>query len=102
MHGVINEQHNDNTRKICLSLKHSPPPPLYPPSLGIRESMIYEVTLYLPPIIVGFREEEQHLPLLHPDLLALLGDILEVIADHHKDVPTLQPHAHPPHSKHHQ
>ena len=42
---------------------------------------------YLPPVIVGFREEEQHLPLLHPDLLALLRDVLEVIADHHEDVP---------------
>ena len=59
----------------------------------------------LPPVPVGFGQEQENLPLFHPHLgemwvkesnktkgwkgnhlLALLGDVLEVIADHNKGV----------------
>lgn len=58
---------------------------------------IYVLKTYLPPVVVCSREEEEDLPFLHPDLLAILRDVLEVIVDHDKDLPVslLHPDPHP-------
>ena len=58
---------------------------------------IYIFGTYLPPVVVCSREKKKDLPLLHPDLLPLLRDVLEVIVDHDKDlpVPLLHPDPHP-------
>ena len=63
----------------------------------LKSSGIYVVETYLPPVVVCSREEEENLSLLHPDLLSLLRDVLEVIVDHDKDlsVSLLHPDPHP-------
>ena len=58
---------------------------------------IYIFGTYLPPVVVCSREKKKDLSLLHPDLLPLLRDVLEVIVDHDKDLPVslLHPDPHP-------
>ena len=53
--------------------------------------------MYLPPVVVCSGEEEEDLPLLHPDFLSLLRDVLEVVVDHDEDlpIPLLHPDPHP-------
>ena len=62
-----------------------------------KSSGINVLETYLPPVAVCSREEEENLPFLHPDLLAILRDVLEVIVDHDKDLPVslLHPDPHP-------
>ena len=65
--------------------------------LVVRDNRYYcHFQTYLPPVIVGSGEQQEDLAFLHPDLLAVLGDVLEVVVDddEHLPVPILHPDPH--------